>query len=92
QHVPAKAAHAMGLIDELAPEGDLRNAAIAFAKKIIAENRPLVRVRDNHTKIEQDRAHPEIFSEFRKANARKFRGFMAPEHNIRCIEAAVNLP
>lgn len=92
QHVPAKAAHAMGLIDELAPEGDLRNAAIAFARKIIAENRPLVRVRDNNTKIEQDRAHPEIFSEFRKANARKFRGFMAPEHNIRCIEAAVNLP
>ena len=92
QHVPAKAAHAMGLIDELAPEGDLRNAAIAFAKKIIGENRPLVRVRDNNTKIEQDRAHPEIFSEFRKANARKFRGFMAPEHNIRCIEAAVNLP
>jgi 3-hydroxyacyl-CoA dehydrogenase len=92
QHVPAKAAHAMGLIDELAPEGDLRGAAIAFAQKIIAENRPLVRVRDNNSKIEQDRAHPEIFSEFRKANARKFRGFMAPEHNIRCIEAAVNLP
>jgi 3-hydroxyacyl-CoA dehydrogenase len=92
QHVPAKAAHAMGLIDELAPEGDLRNAAIAFAKKIIAENRPLVRVRDNNTKIVEDRANPEIFSEFRKANARKFRGFMAPEHNIRCIEAAVNLP
>ena len=29
---------------------------------------------------------------FRKANARKFRGFLAPEYNIRCIEAAVNLP
>ncbi len=34
----------------------------------------------------------EIFENFRKANARKFRGFLAPEYNIRCIEAAVNQP
>jgi 3-hydroxyacyl-CoA dehydrogenase len=39
------------------------------------------------------RGKPELFAEFRKANARKrFRGFLAPEYNIRCIEAAVNLP
>jgi 3-hydroxyacyl-CoA dehydrogenase len=38
------------------------------------------------------RGKPEIFAEFRKANARKFRGFLAPEYNIRCVEAAVNLP
>src|ERR1044071_9781088 len=38
------------------------------------------------------RGKPEIFADFRKANARKFRGFLAPEYNIRCIEAAVNLP
>ena len=37
QHVPAKAALAMGLVDELAPEGELRSAAIAFAQKIVAE-------------------------------------------------------
>jgi 3-hydroxyacyl-CoA dehydrogenase len=29
-----------------------------------------------------------VFDAFRKANARKFRGFDAPEFNIRCIEAA----
>ena len=92
QHVPAKAALAMGLVDELAPEGDLRNAAIAFAKKVLAEKRPLVKIRDNDAKMIEDRKHPEIFAEFRKANARKFRGFLAPEYNIRCIEAAVNLP
>ena len=33
---------------------------------------------------------PEIFETFRKMNARKFRGFLAPEYNIRCVEAAVN--
>jgi 3-hydroxyacyl-CoA dehydrogenase len=38
------------------------------------------------------RGKPELFADFRKANARKFRGFLAPEYNIRCIEAAVNLP
>ena len=42
--------------------------------------------------MEAARGHPEIFANFRKANARKFRGFLAPEYNIRCIEAAVNEP
>jgi len=92
QHVPAKAALAMGLVDELAEEGKLREAAIAFAKKCVAENKPLVKVRDNDSKVAADRGKPEIFEAFRKANARKFRGFLAPEYNIRCIEAAVNLP
>ena len=91
-HVPAKECLAMGLVDELAEEGKLREGAIAFAKKAVAENKPLVRVRDNDSKTAADRGKPEIFENFRKANARKFRGFKAPEWNIRCIEAAVNLP
>jgi 3-hydroxyacyl-CoA dehydrogenase len=92
QHVPAKAAHAMGLFDELVEEGKLREGAIAFAKAVIAENRPLKKVRDLNEKVEAARGKPEIFEAFRKANAKKFRGFMAPENNIKCIEAAVNLP
>ncbi len=92
QHVPAKACLAMGLVDELAEEGKLRETAVAFAKKIVAEGRPLKRVRDLEDKVLADRANPGLFAEFRKANARKFRGFMAPESNIKCIEAAVNLP
>jgi len=92
QHVPAKDCLTMGLVDELAQEGKLRETAIAFAKKIVAEGRPLKRVRDLEDKVLADRANPGLFAEFRKANARKFRGFMAPESNIKCIEAAVNLP
>ena len=91
-HVDAKTAHAAGLIDELIPEGQLRAGAIAFAKKIIAEKRPLKKVRDLSDKVEAARSKPEIFADFRKANARKFRGFLAPEYNIRAVEAAVNLP
>lgn len=92
QHVPAKAAHAMGLFDELVEEGKLREGAIAFARKVVAENRPLNKVRELNAKVEAARGKPEIFEAFRKANAKKFRGFMAPENNIKCIEAAVNLP
>jgi 3-hydroxyacyl-CoA dehydrogenase len=88
----AKDALAAGLIDEVAPEGQLRDAALAFARKVLAENRPLQKVRDREDKVAQARGKPEIFAQFRKANARKFRGALAPEYNIRCIEAAVNKP
>ncbi len=91
-HIPAKECLAMGLVDEIVPEGQLKQGAIDFARKIIAEKKPLVRVRDNDTKLQAAKGHPEIFANFRKANARKFRGFKAPEANIKCVEAAVNQP
>ncbi|HLZ75407.1 3-hydroxyacyl-CoA dehydrogenase NAD-binding domain-containing protein [Phenylobacterium sp.] len=90
RHVPAKQALAMGLVDELVEEGKLLEGALAFASKAVAENKPLVKVRDNNAKLEAAKGHPEIFADFRKANARKFRGFMAPENNIKAVEAAVN--
>jgi len=89
KHVDAKAALAAGLVDELAPEGALRASAIAFARKVVAEHRPLRRVRDQDDKLAAARDKPEIFEGFRKANAKKFRGFLAPEYNIQAIEAAV---
>jgi 3-hydroxyacyl-CoA dehydrogenase len=92
QHVPAKDCLAMGLVDEIVPEGELRAGAVAFAHKIAAEGKPLKKVRDSNEKVEAARGHPEIFAAFRKANARRFRGFLAPEYNIRCVEAAVNQP
>ena len=92
RHVPAKEALAGGLVDELVEEGKLKDGAIAFARKVLAEGRPLRKIRDQNEKVEAARGKPEIFADFRKANARKFRGFLAPEYNIRCIEAAVNQP
>jgi 3-hydroxyacyl-CoA dehydrogenase len=92
EHVGAKLCAEMGLVDALVDEGKLRDGAIAFARKIVAEKRPLKRVRDMNEKVEAARGKPEIFAAFRKANAKKFRGFQAPESNIKCIEAAVNLP
>jgi len=91
RHVSSKEAHKLGILDELAEEGNLRRSAIDFAKKVVAEGRPLRKLRNMNEKVEAARAHSEIFSEFRKLNAKKFRGLQAPEYNIRAIEAAVNL-
>src|SRR5262245_38250394 len=92
EHVGAKQCAEMGLVDALVDEGKLREGAIAFARKIVAEKRPLKKVRDMNEKVEAARGKPEIFAAFRKANAKKFRGYQAPDSNIKCIEAAVNLP
>jgi 3-hydroxyacyl-CoA dehydrogenase len=83
--IGAKDALARGLIDEMAPEDGLRAAAIAFAAKVVAENAPLKKVRDLPC-----HADASVFAQFRAANARKFRGFDAPESNIKCIEAAAS--
>jgi len=90
--IGAKEALKIGVIDHLAEEGKLRDDTIGFAKGIVAEGRPLVRVRDRHDAVEAARGKPEIFAEFRKRSARAFRGFKAPENIIKAIEAAVELP
>jgi 3-hydroxyacyl-CoA dehydrogenase len=90
--ITAVEAHARGAVDALAREGELRAQAIEFARQLIREGKPLQRVRDLTDKIAAARARPAIFTEFRRANARRFRGFKAPECIVKCIEAAVNLP
>ena len=90
--ISAKDALANGVIDALANDGKLREDAVAFARKIVDERRPAVRVRDLETMIETARGRPEIFAAFRQKNARAFRGFKAPDAIIKCVEAAVNLP
>jgi 3-hydroxyacyl-CoA dehydrogenase len=80
-----------GLVDEVV-EGNLRDGAVGFARRVVADNRPLVRIRDRDEKLQSARDNPALFDDFRKRIARKTRGFLAPEYNIRCIEAAVNKP
>lgn len=80
-----------GLIDEIV-EGDLKEAGIQFAKKALAENRPLIRISQNDEKTAAAKGNNEIFDNFRKSIARKTRGFQAPENCIKAVEASVNLP
>ena len=79
-------AHEAGLIDRMAGEDSLREDAIAFAGEI-KDVRPIPRVSEMEAS-----AGAGVFDEFRKANARKFAGFDAPEANIRCVEAATKMP
>jgi 3-hydroxyacyl-CoA dehydrogenase len=65
--------------------------AVAFAEEV-REVRPLPKSSARDEKLAEARANPGLFDAFRKANARKFRGFDAPEYNIRAIEAAVAKP
>jgi 3-hydroxyacyl-CoA dehydrogenase len=91
--VPISASEALeaGLVDRVV-DGDLREGALDFAREKIAAGGELSRIRDNDEKLVSARENPGIFEQFRKAIARKTRGFLAPEYNIRCIEAAVNQP
>ena len=89
--IGAKKALEVGLVDEVV-EGDLTEGAIAFAKKVAAEGRPLVKISEQNDKLAEAKKNPAVFDEFRKKNARKFRGFEAPENCIKAVQASVDLP
>ena len=80
-----------GLVDHIV-DGDLREGALAFCRALVDDATPLRRIRDRDEKLVPARENPAIFDQVRAAIARKTRGFLAPEYNIRCIEAAVNQP
>ncbi len=76
-----------GLINEIVD--NLEAGAVAFAERAVAEGLPLLRIRDRNDKL--DGVGPEVFAAFRKSIARKTRGFLAPEYNVQCVEAAVSM-
>ena len=87
-HVPAAECLAMGLVDELATEGALRADAVAFARRLAAAGAALTKISDRPVAP----MSADEFTAFRAANAKKIRGFKAPEAIIQTVEAAVNLP
>jgi len=93
RHMSAAEAFEEGLIDELV-DGDwdaLRSAAVAFAQRVVADGGELIRVADRNQRVLADRGNDAVFAEYRAIVNRKARGFLAPEYNIRCVEAAANL-
>jgi 3-hydroxyacyl-CoA dehydrogenase len=88
----AKEALDMGVVDRLTGEDALLAGAVAFAREAIAKGMPARRVRDDDSKVAAARGKPEIFETFRKANARRQRGFEAWIAAMKAVEAAVNLP
>ncbi len=88
--IGAKDAYQVGLVDRIV-EGELLQHAVAYAEEV-RDVRPLPKSSERDEKLAEARDNPALFDEFRKANARKFRGFEAPEANIKAVEAAVAKP
>ena len=88
--ISAKEAADIGLVDRLV-EGDLLQHAVAFAAEV-KDIRPLPKSSARDDRLAEARGNPALFDDFRKANARKFKGFDAPEANIKAVEAALAKP
>ncbi|HYX65489.1 MAG TPA: 3-hydroxyacyl-CoA dehydrogenase NAD-binding domain-containing protein [Burkholderiales bacterium] len=87
--IRAEQAHALGLVDELAKGPDLLAAAIDYAKQLVAEKKPLRRIRDMNAKVDDPR---NFFAQVRQEVGKASRGYPAPLEIVGCIEAAVTQP
>jgi 3-hydroxyacyl-CoA dehydrogenase len=88
--ISAREAFDCGLVDRLI-EGELVPHAVGYAEEV-RDVRPLPKSSEREDRLKEARENPKVFDEFRKANARKFRGFEAPEANIRAVSTALDKP
>jgi 3-hydroxyacyl-CoA dehydrogenase len=88
--IGAQAAQDVGLVDELI-EGDLKAGAVAYARKLAEAGATLTRTRDREDKIAAARADMGVFDRFKAANARRFRGFIAPSKCLEAVKGSVEL-
>jgi 3-hydroxyacyl-CoA dehydrogenase len=87
--ISAPDALASGLVDEVA-DGDVTAAAIAFARKVVADGRPLVLARDRGEKLANvDRAK---FDELAAGYVKRGRGLLAPLAAVEMLRNALDLP
>ncbi len=83
--VSAAVAESYGLVDKIVGETSLAADAISYARECIAKGPR----KSSDMPVRGDASGIEAF---KKANAKKFRGFDAPAANIACVEAATRLP
>src|SRR6476661_9884425 len=86
--IGAKEAFECGLVDRLV-EGELIPHAVAYAEEV-RDIRPLPKSSERQDRLTD--TGPEVFDEFRTANAKKFRGFEAPLKNIEAVKVATEKP
>jgi 3-hydroxyacyl-CoA dehydrogenase len=89
--IPAKDALSSGLVDEIV-QGDLIGGAVAFARKVVAEKRPLRRVRDLDEKLAAFRANPARFDEVAANLGKRTRGLDAPRAAIETVRMTLDVP
>ena len=83
--IPAGKAEAIGLVDALVGEDSLEADAIAFARSKIGQ--PVPRTSQG-TANEDGVRDPDLFDRFRAGQARRIRGFDAPNAAIEAVKAA----
>lgn len=88
--IPVREALDAGLVDEII-EGDLVAGAIAFARRVVAEKRPLVLVRNRDEKLVAAR-DLSAFDAATTTYLKRARGQNAPAAAIAALRAAVTLP
>jgi 3-hydroxyacyl-CoA dehydrogenase len=86
--IGAKEAFDCGLVDRLI-EGELVPHAVGYAEEV-RDVRPLPKSSERQDKLNE--CDPAAFDEFRKENAKRFRGLVAPEANIRAVKVACEKP
>jgi len=84
--IEAREALADGIVDEIV-EGDLTAGAIAYARRVVAEGRPLRRVRDR-----EDKLVAEGFADAAEALTRRLRGREAPAACVEAVRNAITMP
>lgn len=85
--ISAEKAESLGLVDELVEADKLRQAAIAFARARISDG-----PRRSGARTDKLSADADVFHDFAKANARRFRGMDAPQACIEAVKAATEKP
>ncbi|CAN5283101.1 3-hydroxyacyl-CoA dehydrogenase NAD-binding domain-containing protein [soil metagenome] len=88
KHVPAPKAKELGIVDEVT-DGDVTEAAIAFAKAKVAEGGPWPVAIERTDKVAN--VDPKIFTDVVAKNAAKWKGMVAQFQIVKCIEAATTL-
>jgi 3-hydroxyacyl-CoA dehydrogenase len=85
--VGAARALSIGLIDAIV-HGDLKAETMAFAERLVLENRPARRVSTLEAVLDE----PALLETFEATVRESARGLLAPLHCVRAIRAAVELP
>ena len=86
--IDARQAFDCGLVDRIV-EGDLIPHAVGYAEEV-RDVRPIPKSSGRQDRIGD--ADPGVFDQFRKENAKRFRGFEAPLKNIDAVRIACEKP
>src|ERR1700730_17294858 len=89
--IPAREALDAGLVDEII-EGDLVAGATAFARRVVAEKRPLMLARNREDKLAGARGDLAAFDAAAANSTKRARGQNAPVAAVEALRAAITLP